>query len=242
MDTERTGNPFGEQGLTAAEVGERIAAGKVNVNTELKTKSVRELVVENVCTLFNLINILLAALVIATGAWKNLTFLGVVFLNSAIGVIQSLRSKRMVDKLTLLASKKAVAIRDGAPVELDLDQIVLDDAIRLGRGDQIPRRRRRCRGRMPCQREPPHRREQPHSQAPGRRAHERQLHRRGHGRGPRHPRGRRQLCCPHQQRGQVRQEGQLGDHERAQRHRAVCERLHGAHRPGAVLLERPQFI
>ncbi len=138
MDTERTGNPFGEQGLTAAEVGERIAAGKVNVNTELKTKSVRELVVENVCTLFNLINILLAALVIATGAWKNLTFLGVVFLNSAIGVIQSLRSKRMVDKLTLLASKKAVAIRDGAPVELDLDQIVLDDAIRLGRGDQIP--------------------------------------------------------------------------------------------------------
>ena len=138
MDTERTGNPFGEQGLTAAEVGERIAAGKVNVNTELKTKSVRELIVENVCTLFNLINILLAALVIATGAWKNLTFLGVVFLNSAIGVIQSLRSKRMVDKLTLLASKKAVAIRDGAPVELDLDQIVLDDAIRLGRGDQVP--------------------------------------------------------------------------------------------------------
>lgn len=50
-----------------------------------------------------------------------------VFLNTAIGVIQSMRSKKMVDKLTLLTSKKAIAVRDGAEVELDLDQIVLDD-------------------------------------------------------------------------------------------------------------------
>ena len=49
-----------------------------------------------------------------------------------------MRSKKMVDKLTLLTSKKAIAVRDGAEVELDLDQIVLDDIIRLGRGDQIP--------------------------------------------------------------------------------------------------------
>ena len=73
-----------------------------------------------------------------TGSFKNLTFLFVVFLNTAIGVIQSMRSKKMVDKLTLLTSKKAIAVRDGAEVELDLDQIVLDDIIRLGRGDQIP--------------------------------------------------------------------------------------------------------
>lgn len=138
MDSTNADNPFDERGLSFAEVEERIAAGKVNVNTELKTKSVRELVIENVCTLFNLINVVLAVLVIITGAWKNLTFLGIVFLNTAIGIIQALRSKHMVDKLTLLASKKAVAVRDGSLVELDLDQIVLDDAIRLGRGDQIP--------------------------------------------------------------------------------------------------------
>lgn len=131
-------SPFAETGLTSAEVESRIAEGKVNANTDLKTKSVKELVVENVCTLFNLINIILAVLVIVTGAWKNLTFLGIVFANTAIGVIQSLRSKRMVDKLTLLASMRAVAIRDGLEVELELDQIVLDDLIRLGRGDQIP--------------------------------------------------------------------------------------------------------
>lgn len=129
---------FGPRGLTAAEVAERVEAGEVNVNTELKTKSVRELVVENTCTLFNLINAVLAVLVVLTGAWKNLTFLGVVLLNTGIGIVQALRSKRMVDKLTLLASKSAVAVRDGREVELQLDEIVLDDLIRLGRGDQIP--------------------------------------------------------------------------------------------------------
>lgn len=127
-----------ERGLSTAEVEERIAAGKINRNMELKTKSVRELIIENLCTLFNLINAVLAILVIMTGSFKNLTFLFVVLLNTAIGVIQSMRSKKMVDKLTLLTSKKAIAVRDGAEVELDLDQIVLDDIIRLGRGDQIP--------------------------------------------------------------------------------------------------------
>lgn len=127
-----------ERGLSTAEVEERIAAGKINRNMELKTKSVKELIIENLCTLFNLINVVLAILVLLTGSFKNLTFLFVVFLNTAIGVIQSMRSKRMVDKLTLLTSKKAIAVRDGAEVELDLDQIVLDDIIRLGRGDQIP--------------------------------------------------------------------------------------------------------
>lgn len=127
-----------ERGLSTTEVEERIAAGKINRNMELKTKSVKELIIENLCTLFNLINAVLAILVLLTGSFKNLTFLFVVFLNTAIGVIQSMRSKKMVDKLTLLTSKKAIAVRDGAEVELDLDQIVLDDIIRLGRGDQIP--------------------------------------------------------------------------------------------------------
>ena len=128
-----------ERGLSTAEVEERIAAGKINRNMELKTKSVKELIIENLCTLFNLDQRDLGdSWSLLTGSFKNLTFLFVVFLNTAIGVIQSMRSKKMVDKLTLLTSKKAIAVRDGAEVELDLDQIVLDDIIRLGRGDQIP--------------------------------------------------------------------------------------------------------
>ena len=118
------------KGLTLEEVRQRIEAGKVNVNMELKTKSVRELIIENTCTLFNLINIILAVLVIATGSLKNLTFLLIVILNTGIGIFQALRSKRMVDKLTLLVSKRATVIRDGADCEIDLDQIVQDDLIR----------------------------------------------------------------------------------------------------------------
>lgn len=125
-------------GLTASEVAERIEQGRVNVNMELKTKSVRELIADNLFTLFNLINLVLAILVIIAGSFKNLTFLAIVFLNTGIGVVQSLRSKRMVDKLTLLATKKARVIRNGREVELDLDQIVIDDLVKLGRGDQIP--------------------------------------------------------------------------------------------------------
>ena len=126
------------EGLTSEEVRERIAAGKVNENMELKTKTVRELLIENLCTLFNLINLVLAMLVIMAGSFKNLTFLLIVVLNTMIGLVQSIRSKRMVDKLTLLATKKAICVRDGVECELDLDQIVLDDVVKLGRGDQIP--------------------------------------------------------------------------------------------------------
>ncbi len=126
------------RGLTAEEVRERVEAGRVNVNMELKTKSVRELVFENLFTLFNLINLVLAVLVIIAGSFKNLTFLAIVALNTGIGIVQALRSKRMVDKLTLLATKKAKVIRDGHEVELDLDEIVIDDVVKLGRGDQVP--------------------------------------------------------------------------------------------------------
>ena len=141
--SDASGDPRGAgepplSGLTSAEVAERVAQGKVNLNMELKTKTVRELVLENLLTLFNLINVVLAVLVVITGSFKNLTFLLIVLLNTLIGVVQSLRSKRLVDKLTLLATKKATCIRDGSEVELDLDQIVLDDVVKLGRGDQIP--------------------------------------------------------------------------------------------------------
>ena len=81
---------------------------------------------------------MLAVLVILAGSFKNLTFLAIVVLNTGIGIVQALRSKRMVDKLTLLATKKVKVVRDGLEVELDLDEIVIDDVVKLGRGDQIP--------------------------------------------------------------------------------------------------------
>ncbi|QWT18294.1 HAD-IC family P-type ATPase [Collinsella sp. zg1085] len=125
-------------GLSSSEVEERILAGQVNRRVELKTKSIKQLIIENLCTVFNLINLMLALLVISTGSWKNLTFLGVVILNTGIGMAQAIRSKRMVDRLTLLTTHQARVMRDGKEQRIDLEAIVRDDIIRLGRGDQIP--------------------------------------------------------------------------------------------------------
>ena len=125
-------------GLTAEEVSRRIAEGAVNVDAGVKTRSVKQIVAENVCTLFNLINVILALFVLITGSYKNMLFMGVIVCNTVIGIVQEIRSKRTTDALSIVASSKATVLRDGASIELPLDQLVCDDVIELGRGDQVP--------------------------------------------------------------------------------------------------------
>ena len=125
-------------GLTAEDVALRVAEGAVNVDAGVKTRSVRQIVVENVCTLFNLINVVLALFVLITGSYKNMLFMGVIVCNTLIGIVQEVRSKKTTDALSIVASSKATVLRDGVRVELPLDQLVRDDVIELGRGDQVP--------------------------------------------------------------------------------------------------------
>ncbi len=80
----------------------------------------------------------LGGLVFYTGSYKNLLFLGIAFFNTAIGIIQEIRSKRQVDKMVLLAEGKINVVRNGEDVQLRPEDIVLGDIIQLGRGDQIP--------------------------------------------------------------------------------------------------------
>ena len=125
-------------GLSAAEVAERVAQGKVNAATTLKTKSVRRIFYDNICTLFNLINIILFVALLLVGSFKNLLFIGVVFFNTVIGIVQEIRSKKSVDKLTILTASKVSVLRDGVQTEVSKDELVLDDVICLSRGSQIP--------------------------------------------------------------------------------------------------------
>lgn len=125
-------------GLTAAEVAERVAAGAVNVDASVKTRSVKQIVLENVCTLFNLINVILALFVLITGSFKNMLFMLVIVCNVVIGIVQEIRSKRTTDRLSIVASSKATVLRDGMRTELPLEALVRDDVIELGRGDQVP--------------------------------------------------------------------------------------------------------
>ena len=125
-------------GLTDAQVQAQIKSGHKNTAEQSLTRSVREILRDNIFTLFNLINVVLGGLVFYTGSYKNLLFLGIAFFNTAIGIIQEIRSKRQVDKMVLLAEGKINVVRNGEDVQLRPEDIVLGDIIQLGRGDQIP--------------------------------------------------------------------------------------------------------
>ncbi len=124
-------------GLSSQEVQDRVAQGKVNVSGTSISRTKKEILRAHLCTFFNFLNIFLGALVLSTGQIKNLTFLGTIIMNSVIGIIQELRVKSLVDKLSVITASKARAIRDGEEVEIPIDQIVMDDLILLGSGDQV---------------------------------------------------------------------------------------------------------
>ena len=126
------------QGLSAQQVRERVAAGKVNANADVRTKSIAQIVRDNICTLFNLVNVIIAAAIFWTGAYANMLFMGVILCNIAIGIFQEIRSKRTIDKLSVITSTKAHVVRSGLCSDISLNDIVLDDLVVLNRGDQVP--------------------------------------------------------------------------------------------------------
>ena len=95
-------------GLTSEEAQTRIAAGEANVDAGVKTRSVGQIVHDNVCTLFNLVNAVLALIVLFTGSYKNMLFMVVIVCNTVIGIVQEIRSKRITDKLSIISVPKRV--------------------------------------------------------------------------------------------------------------------------------------
>lgn len=126
------------QGLTKEQVEERIAQDAVNRPVESPSKSVREIVCSNVFTYFNLVFFVIAVCLILVGSFKNLTFLPVVISNTLIGIIQEIRAKKMLDNLNILNAPKNTVIRDGQEQTIPSEELVLDDIIVLGAGNQIP--------------------------------------------------------------------------------------------------------
>ncbi len=124
-------------GLTAEEVSDREAEGLINVTVRKGQKTVRQIVLSHTLTYFNLLNILLGILVATTGQWKNMLFLGIIIGNSAIGIFQELKVKSLIDNLTVITAARVTAIRDGGEEEMPVDNIVVDDVIKLGPGDQV---------------------------------------------------------------------------------------------------------
>lgn len=125
-------------GLTSADVEERTSKGYTNATPKDASKSYLSIIRTNLITLFNGINLILGLLVIFFGDIQNALFLGTVTVNILIGIIQEIRSKKTVEKLSLLTEPKVKVVRDSIEQEIDIQQLVVDDIMVLKAGNQIP--------------------------------------------------------------------------------------------------------
>lgn len=124
-------------GLTDAEVEQRIEQGLTN-HTDISTdKTTKEIIVSNVCTYFNLIFLVITILLVAVGSFRNLTFLPIIIGNTVIGIVQELRAKKTLEKMSLLNAPHADVIRNGEMTHIATEKLVKDDVILLTAGKQI---------------------------------------------------------------------------------------------------------
>ena len=129
-------SPF--HGLTQAEAQKLREMGGGNTPPPPITKSTSQIIRENVCTLFNLFNVLIAIALALVGAWSNLLFILIIALNTVIGIVQELHAKKLVEQIAVLTAPKARALRDGETRELPVEELVLGDVLSLEGGMQIP--------------------------------------------------------------------------------------------------------
>ena len=138
MDTIEPLHVDPERGLSAQQVQDRLDAGLHGGTAQGAGLSEREIILRHCLTFFNFIFIFLAVLLlIGRSSPKNMGFLGVVIINTVIGIVQEIRAKRAVEKLSLVARRPVKVIRDGAALTVDPERIVRDDMAEFGQGDQI---------------------------------------------------------------------------------------------------------
>ena len=130
-------NPEYKKGLTSQQVQEHRLHGWTNKAVEPPSKTTKEIVHENVFTYFNLIFVVLAVLLCLVGSFRDLTFLPVIIANTLIGIIQEIRAKQVLDKLTMLNAPRASVVRDGKRTVINAEDLVVDDIVIFKAGDQV---------------------------------------------------------------------------------------------------------
>jgi len=124
-------------GLTAAQVADRVAAGRTNAVEVRTSRTIGEIVRTNVFTVFNGLLTALFVCILLTGRWQNGLFGLVIVANSAIGIFQEVRAKRTLDRLAVLNAPRARVVRDGSVTEVEVGDVVADDLLELRSGDQV---------------------------------------------------------------------------------------------------------
>ena len=135
MDFKRTNI---ETGLTQAEVNEQIVQGHINKAVDDQFKTTAQIIAENVFTYFNLIFLILSILLIMVGAYRDLTFLPVIILNTVIGIVQEIRAKKILSNLNVMNATETIVVRDRKEYKIPIEQLVKNDIVKLQTGDQIP--------------------------------------------------------------------------------------------------------
>ena len=130
-------NPDCNSGLSTDQINQRKKDNLVNNDTAVPTKTIPRIFFENIVTLFNILNILLAIAILCVGSYKNLLFMGVIICNTLIGTFQEIRAKKAVDKLSLISSTKVNVIRNSKIEHIPIKELVLDDIVYLKNGNQI---------------------------------------------------------------------------------------------------------
>lgn len=124
-------------GLTDEEVRQRVEEGLTNRADISTDKTTKEIVISNVFTYFNLIFLVITILLIMVGSFRNLTFLPIIIGNTVIGIVQEIRAKKTLEKMSLLNAPHADVIRNGSVKQISTDELVKDDVILLTAGKQI---------------------------------------------------------------------------------------------------------
>lgn len=130
-------NSINITGLTDEEVRQRVEEGLTNRADISTDKTTKEIVISNVFTYFNLIFLVITILLIMVGSFRNLTFLPIIIGNTVIGIVQEIRAKKTLEKMSLLNAPHADVIRNGSVKQISTDELVKDDVILLTAGKQI---------------------------------------------------------------------------------------------------------
>ena len=130
-------NSINITGLTDEEVRQRVEEGFTNRADISTDKTTKEIVISNVFTYFNLIFLVITILLIMVGSFRNLTFLPIIIGNTVIGIVQEIRAKKTLEKMSLLNAPHADVIRNGSVKQISTEELVKDDVILLTAGKQI---------------------------------------------------------------------------------------------------------
>jgi cation-transporting ATPase E len=126
------------QGLTRSEVEQRKQQGLQNNYEENVAKSTKDIIYDNVMTLFNFLNFAIAICLFFVGAYSNLAFLAIIIVNMVMGIYQEIHARNLVQKLSIVAKESVRVIRDGQEHDIDTKELVMDDIVVISAGEQVP--------------------------------------------------------------------------------------------------------